>query len=274
MSKELKTSLAWITSFLLIFAAWTAQYQLRPVADALIIGILGTLLIFCAEFIYSYRKKGHITFGSVRTWLRLHITAGIAGPLVILWHTGLNFHGFAGWLTLLTFLVLLSGFIGRYIYRQIPRTIKGRELSLRELDEQKREIEEHLRREIGGDSRAGALIDELRARFPLLAGMIAGGPGNENGGLRMLKLAFDWHRGRASLRRIPAETKGLALSLAEQLTALELERLSLVRRVSLLKTSKRYMAGWKTLHIPLTLSLFVGILIHMGGVFYYGRVLP
>jgi hypothetical protein len=43
-------------------------------------------------------------------------------------HTSWKFNGLAGAATLLTTIVVISGFIGRYIYTRIPRTADGIEL--------------------------------------------------------------------------------------------------------------------------------------------------
>ena len=87
MTAQIKTFLACSTSLLLVIAAWTLQYQMKPIAGVLKIGIVGTLLIFSAEFFYSWRKRKHFKIGSIRNWLRAHIVVGITGPLVILMHS-------------------------------------------------------------------------------------------------------------------------------------------------------------------------------------------
>ena len=162
MTARFKQTFAWITSSLLIFTVWTIRYQIETIVFALALGIIGTLLMFATEFGYSYRKSGLIKIGRVETWLRVHVALGIAGPVVILVHTRLNFYGFAGALAALTLTVFCSGIVGRYIYKRVSR-----------------------------DAR-----------------------------------------------------------------------------------SKPLLAKWRKLHIPLTMTLFLGIMIHVSSVLYFGRVLP
>jgi hypothetical protein len=61
-------------------------------------------------------------------WLQFHIFTGLVGPYMVLLHTSWKFNGLAGATTLLTIIIVISGFIGRYIYTQIPRTLDGVEI--------------------------------------------------------------------------------------------------------------------------------------------------
>jgi hypothetical protein len=47
---------------------------------------------------------------------------------MVLLHSSWKFNGLAGATTLLTILIVISGFIGRYIYTQIPRSLDGVEI--------------------------------------------------------------------------------------------------------------------------------------------------
>jgi hypothetical protein len=44
---------------------------------------------------------------------------------MVLLHSSWKFNGLAGATTLLTLIIVVSGFIGRYIYTRIPRTTDG-----------------------------------------------------------------------------------------------------------------------------------------------------
>jgi hypothetical protein len=58
-------------------------------------------------------------------WLKFHIFTGLVGPYMVLLHTSWKFNGLAGVTTLLTVIIVISGFVGRYIYTRIPRTADG-----------------------------------------------------------------------------------------------------------------------------------------------------
>ncbi|MBV6399724.1 MAG: hypothetical protein CNIPEHKO_00001 [Anaerolineales bacterium] len=47
---------------------------------------------------------------------------------MVLLHTSWKFNGIAGATTLLTVIIVVSGFIGRYVFTRIPRTMDGLEI--------------------------------------------------------------------------------------------------------------------------------------------------
>jgi cytochrome b561 len=47
---------------------------------------------------------------------------------MVLLHSSWKFNGLAGVTTLLTVIIVVSGFIGRYIFTRIPRTMDGLEI--------------------------------------------------------------------------------------------------------------------------------------------------
>jgi hypothetical protein len=110
-----------------------------------VLGILGSLLMVMTELLYSARKRlSWFKFGQVRHWLSFHIFTGIVGPALVLMHTGLEFRGLAGLTMLLTLLVVASGFLGRYIYTAVPRTLAGVEIDRRTLEQEMRAQHEEL----------------------------------------------------------------------------------------------------------------------------------
>ncbi len=84
------------------------------------LGIVGTLLMVMTETLYSIRKRTRLLnrAGAVRNWLSFHIVTGLVGPFLVLMHTGLHFRGLAGFTMVMTIVVVVSGFIGRYLYNR------------------------------------------------------------------------------------------------------------------------------------------------------------
>lgn len=87
------------------------------------LGIVGTALMVMTETVYSIRKRTRLLnrYGPVRSWLSFHIVTGLVGPFLVLMHSGLAFHGLAGFTMVMTAVVVLSGVIGRYLYRRLNR---------------------------------------------------------------------------------------------------------------------------------------------------------
>lgn len=93
------------------------------------IGIIGFLLMLMTETLYSLRKRSRsVKWGRMSTWLQVHIFMGLVGPFMVLLHSSWKFNGLAGVTTLLTVIIVVSGFIGRYIFTRIPRTLDGLEI--------------------------------------------------------------------------------------------------------------------------------------------------
>ncbi len=118
-----------ITAVYAFVVFWTRAI---PPAGALfghLLGILGFILMLLTETLYSIRKRSQTArWGSMASWLQFHIFTGLVGPYLVLLHASWKFNGLAGTTTLLTIIIVISGFIGRYIYTQIPRTLEGVEI--------------------------------------------------------------------------------------------------------------------------------------------------
>jgi hypothetical protein len=110
------------------------------------IGVVGFLLMLMTEILYSLRKRSRSArWGRMSAWLSFHIFTGIVGPYMVLLHTSWIFNGLAGIVTLMTVIIVASGFIGRYIYTSIPRSVDGIEVESgaieHEIETIKKEIE-------------------------------------------------------------------------------------------------------------------------------------
>src|SRR4030067_1300472 len=101
------------------------------------LGILGFIVMLMTETLYSLRKRSHSArWGRMADWLDFHIFTGVVGPYMVLLHSSWKFNGLAGIVMLLTFTIVASGFLGRYIYTAVPRTVDGVEVEARLLEEQ------------------------------------------------------------------------------------------------------------------------------------------
>jgi hypothetical protein len=120
-----------------IYVFGVVQLKAIPPARGLfghLIGVIGFLLMLMTETFYSLRKRSLIArWGKLSSWLEFHIFTGIVGPYMVLLHTSWKFNGLAGVLTLMTLIVVASGFVGRYIYTAIPRTADGVEMESAEI---------------------------------------------------------------------------------------------------------------------------------------------
>ena len=123
------------------------------------LGMLGVLLFFLI-YLYPLRKKwGWLgRQGNSRHWLDFHVVLGTVAPIIIAFHSTFKFGNIAGMAFWSMMAVTLSGFVGRYLYAQIPRNLNAAELTMKEM----REIEESMRQELASQKLAfGKRLEKL-----------------------------------------------------------------------------------------------------------------
>ncbi len=105
-----------------------------------VLGVSGTILMLVPLAAYSVVKRVRIIkrrvtgWISMRTLLSVHIYAALVGSILVLLHTGHKFDSPLGLaLTAMVLLVVLSGFIGRYLMSHISQGLREKQQMLRGL---------------------------------------------------------------------------------------------------------------------------------------------
>jgi hypothetical protein len=229
------------------------------------LGILGAILMIMTEILYSARKRWHIfNFGQVRHWLSFHIFTGIVGPALVLMHTGLDFRGLAGLTMLLTILVVVSGFLGRYIYTAVPRTVAGLEVDRRTLEAQA----------IGQQQSLAKWAADKPARVQVLVRRETMRPADHqelSPAAVLTRRIQEYHQRQqlnTAIRKLDKEER---LKMAEVKKSIRRQQ-RLLRQIDSLQTVRQMMGLWHTLHVPLGLTLFTAMFIHIGASIYYSGV--
>ena len=84
------------------------------------LGLAVTLLVF----IYPYKKRQASERRWPRGWFRVHMVAGVAGPLLIFVHSGAHFHAVVPILAMgAMVIVVLSGIVGQGVHAYVLRTL-------------------------------------------------------------------------------------------------------------------------------------------------------
>ncbi|RMH72510.1 MAG: hypothetical protein D6675_04415 [Gemmatimonadetes bacterium] len=220
-------------------------------------GILGSLCLL-SLFLYSFRKrvswmKGK---GSIRKWLDYHIFLGLMGPLLITFHSSFKFGGLVSVAYWSMMAVMFSGFIGRYLYAQIPRTIAGEEMTLKELKEAEAEYARQLRTEFDLSEVASQTLDHLiklheQDNPQAMAGLFGI---IKNDFLRGVEL-FKLHR---ILRReqLPPQTIRQILNIASREALLR-------RKIHFLETAQKLFHFWHVVHKPFAYTMITIMFIHI-----------
>lgn len=109
------------------------------------LGMVGVLMFFLI-YLYPLRKKwGWLARqGNSRHWLDFHIVLGTAAPLIIAFHASFKFGNIAGMAFYSMLAVTMSGFIGRYLYSQIPHNLTAAELTKKEMEDNEEKLQKEL----------------------------------------------------------------------------------------------------------------------------------
>ena len=220
------------------------------------LGIVGFLLMLATETLYTLRKrlKG-LNYGPTGIWLRVHVFTGIVGPFLVLLHTAGKLNGLAGILTYVTVVVVISGFVGRYIYTATPRTLDGVEVGVIELQRQITETDRKLQA-IGGrlGEAARVILDSETAA---------------QGWIVVLARPYLRWRQRRHVHAALARLSGEGRAQVEQLETLLDEHYRLLLQVHSLAATRRLLALWHLFHVPLGGVLFTLAFIHVFAALYY-----
>lgn len=227
-------------------------------------GLVGTVLLL-VPFAYMARRriKGLSTAGTLRGWLEVHLFCGIVGPVLVTFHTSFKFNGIisAAYWSMVT--VMLSGFVGRFLFVRIPRSIRGNELTRAELDLRAAELQDQIVQSVGDESIMHT-VDAFEEQMAPRA----------DARLSFFDLVFgEIHQGRR-LRAFDhaLEQRGVPETLRAEIERLTTERSLVLRRAAYLQRTKRLFALWHVFHLPLVYLLLVIAAAHIALALYMGYV--
>ena len=241
--------------------------QLRPAGKlGLIYGITGASMMIIM-LVYTVRKRSKILGKRPRlsSYLNFHIYLGIIGPLFVTLHTSFKVQGLVSISYWSMVAVALSGFFGRFLYKQIPRNINDQELSLIQ-------IEESIRRTVNTFRERGKLFEDAHNVLISQLDRIYS-KGNKGAltailYLMTLNLVQPFIRGRfrRKVRRIIPITGTQYNELFDAA-----RRQSVLRmQVSILTDVQRMFHFWHVVHKPFAIIMYIVMGIHIGVALWTG----
>lgn len=177
-------------------------------------------------------------FVSMRTLLAWHIYAGVLGPIFVLLHTGHKFESVLGiMLTGMTLVVVVSGFVGRYLMHS-------------------NETELHQKREMLAGLREGYDSVQLEiAHDPSMAEQVGF---FRRTGVRLLGWAF-----AGTIPAFQESAAMRAMRLSEAIADVEYA-------IRTHESVKRAFRVWLRFHIVISLVLYVLLGLHVWAAFHFG----
>ncbi len=221
-------------------------------------GIVGSGMMLLL-LLYSLRKRTHLfgKHGAIGRWLDIHIFFGTIGPLMIVLHSTFKLNGIVSVSFWSMLMVALSGFVGRYLYIQIPRTIKGQELSLKETEQKNKLLVTHMHDEYGLEQTevakleaAIAIKNPSRSMWLIVFSMLFADI------MRPLRLI--------AIRRQLKRRLQIPSKKAKQLIALITEKTLADRRINQWKKVHKLFHYWHVFHKPFAVIMYVIMFVHVG----------
>lgn len=221
-------------------------------------GIIGSLMMIFGVVIYMVRKRVRkfLTLGYLKHWLEFHIFLCTVGPVLVLYHTAFKFGGIVVVSFWSMVAVVVSGIAGRFIYVQIPRTIQGKELSAKELNELNDDLTHKLKKEYSINGNIAARL-EKHSRTDKYKQV--------SFGTSFVMMFEDYLGTRSVLRTIKRELKHLGISGEREKEVLRISKSKLVlsRKIGMLRTTQKLFRYWHIIHLPFALTMFVIMFIHI-----------
>lgn len=222
------------------------------------IGILGSFMMVFGVASYMIRKrvKRFYGIGYLKNWLEFHIFLCTVGPIFVLFHTSFKFGGLVAVSFWSMVLVVLSGVVGRFIYIQIPHTIQGQELDIKELNKIKDDLTLRLTKEYKID-------EDLLYDFNRLAS-----PERYKSFKLSTSIIFavkDFFDVRKVLYKLKSNVllAGLPKRTVKEVVHIAKSEIILARRIGLLRTMQKFFRYWHIFHLPFAIAMFAIMIIHI-----------
>ena len=268
-----------LVALLLAAGAWIAgRFELyTPGSDlGYYMGLVGSILM-ALLLIYPLRKRVHVLrrAGELRHWFKLHMFLGIAGPVLVIYHSTMKVGSLNAAVAFYSMLIVAgSGIIGRFIYTKIHYGLYGRQATLRELQERlglagesvkskfhfAPRVEQHLK------SLEAHVMDQTRIGLLGLRRFVA----------LTVRVRYEYWRSMREVRRIlsrvaaerrwPPQERAHRIQVARHMLRGYLREM---QEVAQFRTYERLFSLWHVLHVPFVFMLVFSAIVHVVAVHMY-----
>lgn len=230
--------------------------QLRPAGErGLLFGIVGaSMMVLMLGYTLRKRLKGLSRWGVLPYWLDLHIFFGVMGPLCIVLHTSFKVQGLVAVAFWSMVCVAVSGVLGRYLYLQIPRNLRGDQMTLEEIKQSRDRLRESLCSEFGLSEPAVCHLEQLLSA-----------PKTDGIWRALVQILLDDLRRLATRRDAPASIgrAGRSHTQIAQLNAATRQMMLLDRRILVWHQMQRLFHYWHVFHKPFAIIMYFVMGIHI-----------
>ncbi len=232
---------------------------------SLLLGIIGSVMIFVGASFYVIRKKVRKLnkFGKIKTWLDAHILLCIFGPLLIVYHSAFTVSAANSAIAYYSMMIVVgSGVVGRYIYRHFQFSLSGERSNLKEMNEEIDRLIEKIKTQLADSQK---ILDTIDHFFGLRENQSSAGLFRSL--YLMLKMDFLEKRLKKQIIKYLKERKYHILE--GSLEEMVLKLISLEKKVKLLEVTAKLFSYWHKLHVPFIWILIVAFIIHIVAVMIF-----
>jgi hypothetical protein len=235
------------------------------------LGLLGGSLMLIL-LLYPLRKRARFMqhWGPLKYWFRMHMLGGIAGPLLVLFHSTFSVGSLNAAVALGSMLlVVASGLVGRFLYRKIHRGLYGSELSLKDL-------QQTLQQEMAALEPQLRARPEVSAELAQFASLVAAPPAGWRRVSHFLSLGWKRRRVHHRVRHFINSPRSAgyagAVSTRKRLHCLlgNIDAtLRVAQQAAQFSTYERLFSLWHVVHVPFLCMLVITAIIHVVAVHVY-----
>lgn len=237
-------------------------------------GLIGGITMVVI-LLYAARKRIKVLrkAGNMEVWYYFHLLGGVAGPLIIVFHTGFTIKSINSAVALFTMItIVLSGLFGRYIYTRIGYSLHRKLLAIKESEKQlmdtlhsydspqSEDIERRLSNFALSCLTGPRSIVKLPMRLVAVRGAAAACYIKVSNDLSAMVKTIAKRDGLTA-----SEVKGRLNREKEQLR----EHINAVANIAHSHLFERVLVKWRILHIPLLYILVITGLFHVLAVHMY-----
>lgn len=241
-----------------------------------VLGIVGGSMMLLM-LTYSLRKRLSFMqgWGNIRYWFSAHKALGIAGPAIILFHSGFRLGSTNSSVALVSMLIVaISGIIGRYIYTHIHNELTCRKENIQSIQQdaiqEKREVIEYFHKNSTNYNNIGQLENEVLASPDTLISALVFSIRMKIKANKIYRMAY-----LEALNNIKQSRE----NSAEGSKSFRLRRRTIkhffrkhaksIHRAAELGVYEKLFSLWHVLHIPLFIMFLITAVVHIYAVHVY-----
>jgi hypothetical protein len=238
---------------------------------ALLIGIIGSVMLFSGALLYSLRKRIKFlrNLGKMSFWLDAHITLCILGPLLVVYHTGFIVKSPNAAIAFYAMLIVVaSGVVGRYIYRHFQFSLSGERATLKEMLHEVAELDQEILKHF---ARSQSILGTIHSIFNLREKQRTLGPLSSF----FFMMRLDWleRKLRRQMGGFIRPIEGVPMTGETgnrgSIENILIKRINLEKNISALESTTKLFGYWHKLHVPFIWILGLTLIAHIAAVLVF-----